>query len=109
MSVLEKAKQHYKSQLAGEIQSIEVPEWETTVYYKSTNNFMAEQKIIQLHTQGKMVEALIETLIQKALDENGNKMFRPADRDILLREVDPQVIIRVCTQINSKEEPNLGN
>lgn len=109
MSVLAKAREHYKSQLSGELQSIEVPEWETTVYYKSTSNFLQEQKIIKLHGEGKMVEALVETLIQKALDADGKKMFSSADRDIMLREVDPNVMIRVATAINSKEEQDLGN
>ena len=55
------------------------------------------------------MEALVETLIQKALDENGKRLFSNADRDILLREVDPNVMIRVATAINTKEEQDLGN
>lgn len=110
MSVLNKAKEHYKSQLGGGLMSTQVPEWDTTVYYKSTANFLQEQKIIKLHQEGNMVEALVETLIQKALDSEGKRLFSPADRDVLLREVDPNVIIRVCSEINNKgEEQDLGN
>lgn len=92
--------------------SIEVPEWETTVYYKQYSNFMTEQKIIEYHNDGKLAEALVETLIQKALDEDGKKLFRQADRATLLREVDPNIIIRVCTAINqgkAEVEEDLGN
>jgi hypothetical protein len=112
MSVLDKAKGHYRSQVGGELMSIEVPEWETTVYYRQYSNFMTEQKIIEYHNGGKLAEALVETLIQKALDEDGKKLFRQADRAVLLREVDPNVIIRVCTAINANKdevEEDLGN
>jgi hypothetical protein len=39
-------------------------------------------------------------------------MFKSADRDILMRQVDPDVIVRVVTAINNKQqeaETNLGN
>ena len=81
--------------------SIEVPEWETTVYFKQYSNFMTEQKIIE-YNGGKLAEALVETLIQKALDEDGKKLFRQADRATLLREVDPNIIIRVYAQRSIK-------
>lgn len=112
MSVLKKATDHYRSQVGGELMSIEVPEWDCTVYYKQYSNFMTEQKIIEFHNDGKLAEALVETLIQKALDEDGKKLFRQADRATLLREVDPNIIIRVCTAINQGKEEveaDLGN
>lgn len=112
MTVLKKATDHYRSQVGGELMSIEVPEWETTVYFKQYSNFMTEQKIIEYHNDGKLAEALVETLIQKALDEDGKKLFRQADRATLLREVDPNIIIRVCTAINQGKEEveaDLGN
>lgn len=112
MSVLNKARNHYREQLSGEMKSIEVPEWETTIHYKTLSNFIEEQKVIDLHGKGNLVEALVETLIQKAYSADGKKMFKAADRDVLMREVDPNVIIRVCTQINANKElgeQSLGN
>ena len=112
MSVITNARNHYKNQIGGELKSIEVPEWETTVYYKTVSNFVEEQKIIELHNKGELVGALVETLIQKARHADGKKMFSNADRDVLMREVDPNVIIRVCTEINRNKalgEESLGN
>jgi len=112
MKVLDKATEHFKSQLAGELLTIEVPEWETTVYYKSVMTFAQQQKAIQLHAKGEMVEALVETLIARALDADGKKMFVSADRAILLNQVDPEVITRIVTEMNNKEQQaqnNLGN
>ena len=113
MSVLQSARGHFKDQLAGELNSIKVPEWDTTVYYKNISTFVQEQKIIELHAKGELVSALVETLLQKALNKDGKQLFKNADRDILMREVDPNVIIRVCTEINASkvkaEETSLGN
>lgn len=50
-SVLDKAKNHYQTILSGGLQSIEVPEWETTIYFKPITNFSVEQKIIELHAK----------------------------------------------------------
>ena len=103
MSVINNAASHFKEKLSGEMKSIEVTEWNTTVYYKSVSTFVQQTKVIELHAKGKMVEALIETLIGRSLDKDGKKMFTQGDRDILMREVDPNVIIRICTAINEEQ------
>ena len=102
MSVLNKATSHFKEKLSGEMNSIEVPEWETTIFFKSVSTFVQQQKVIEYHGKGNMVDALVETLISRALDVNGKRVFSNADRDVLKREVDPNVIIRVCTAINGE-------
>jgi hypothetical protein len=112
MNVLDTAKEHFKEQLANGLQELEVPEWKCTVYYKPQANFHQQHKVIKLHTEGKLAEALIETLIIRACDKDGKPMFKSADRDILMRQVDPDVIVRVVTAINNKQqeaETNLGN
>lgn len=112
MSVLQNATSHFKEQLAGGLKSIEVPEWKTTIYFKPATPFAVEQKIISLHQKGELVEALVETLLAKALDEDGKKLFKMADKPVLMNEVDPNVIIRVVAEMNAgKEEAQaeLGN
>lgn len=111
-SVLGNAKNHYKNALSHELKSIEVPEWETTIYFKSASTFASEQKIIELHQKGQLVEALVETLLSKSLTADGKKMFSQADKVVLMRQVDPDVIIRIVTAMNeAKEEAknSLGN
>ena len=81
--------------------SIDVPEWNTKIYFKAATSFAIEQKIIELHSKGHMVEAMIETLLAKALDEDGKRMFAPADKVVFMREVDPEVIIRVVADMNT--------
>ena len=99
-NVMATATQHFKSQLNGDLHKIIVPEWETDVYYRKVSSFATESKIIELQQAGKTVEALVESLIAKALTPDGKPMFSRMDKTSLLNEVDPKVILRVCTVLN---------
>jgi hypothetical protein len=71
------------------------------IYCKKTYSFKDESKVIEMQGQGKTVEALIESLIVKALDKDGKRIFMDADRINLMNEADPAVIVRVAGQINN--------
>ena len=110
MSVLDNARNHYKKQLSGGLEKLEVPEWDATVYFKPAVSFQQQQKIYEYTQKGDLVEAMVETLMQRCLTEDGKKMFSFADRAVLKNEVDPEVIIRVVSAINNtKPDHNLGN
>lgn len=100
-NVLSKATSHFKSKLTSELQKISVPEWETDIYYKVSHPFAVESKIIELQQQGKTVEALVESVILKALDPDGKPLFTRFDKNSLMNEVDPAVLIRVATALNN--------
>lgn len=109
--VLERATAHFRNQISGEMKSIEVPEWETKVYYKTALSLKEEGRVLELSQQGKSVEALVESLIIRARNEDGSKMFATPDKVTLMNEVDPKVLIRVVGAMNqvSAEELDLGN
>lgn len=110
MSILENATAHYKAQLAGNLQSIEVPEWETTIYFKAITSMADEQKVLKLHTEGKLAEALVESIISKACDADGKKLFKTADRVTLMHETDPKILMRVAGELNgTTSDEELGN
>jgi hypothetical protein len=111
MSVIDNAKSHFKAALAQNMKSVEVPEWDTKIYFKPVVSFAQEQNVIKLHAEGKQVEALVESLITRAVDADGNRLFKSADKVILMNEVDPSVILRVVNSMNSLdiEEADLGN
>jgi hypothetical protein len=100
-NVLENAKKHFKSKLSGELKKITVPEWEQDIYYKGTYPFAVESKIIELQQQGKTVEALVESVITKALNPEGKPVFTKFDKLSLMNEVDPAVLVRVASALNS--------
>lgn len=107
MSVLQRATQHFRSKLDGSLEKIHVPEWETDVYFYSTTALKDESTILKLQQEGKAVEALVQSLIVKCRNADGSKMFNPADRVVLMNEVDPRVIIRVAGAINAVDTESL--
>jgi hypothetical protein len=98
---LEKIANHYQKAIAGDLEKVEVPEWDMEIYCKRTYPFKDEAKVIELQSQGKTVEALVESLIVKALDKDGKRIFFDADRVNLMNEADPSVIVRVAGIINN--------
>ena len=99
--VLEKATAHFRNKIGGEMVKIHVPEWECDIYFRTTSTLKEESKIVELSQQGKTVEALVETLITKARNQDGSKMFTFADKMVFMNEVDPQVIIRISSDIGA--------
>lgn len=98
--ILEKATEHFRSQISGEMNKITVPEWDCDIYFKSVNTLKEESKLIELAQQGKTVEALVESLITKSRNKDGTKMFGMADKVVFMNEVDPQIVIRVVGEMN---------
>lgn len=103
--VIEAASAHFRNQLSGEMKQITVPEWDNAnIYWKTTTTLRDEGKILELTTQGKTVEALVESLILRARHVDGTKMFGFADKMTFLNEVDPKVLIRVVGEMNQVQD-----
>lgn len=99
--VLDRATAHFREKIGGAMRKINVPEWECDIYFKESNTLKEEAKLIELAQQGKTVEALVETLITKARNEDGTKMFNQMDKVVFLNEVDPAIIIRVVADMTA--------
>lgn len=98
--ILERATAHFRARIGGEMRKIHVPEWECDIYFKASNTLKEQAKLIELAQQGKTVEALVETLITKARNADGSKMFTMPDKMTFMNEVDPKIIIRVVADMN---------
>ena len=113
MSILQSATSSWKQKLGGELQSIEVPEWldesgkSSVVYFKPGINFLQQEKILRLSDEGKKAEAIVESLIQRALDVEGRRLFKSSDRVTLMREVDPEVVGRIVGEMGKSDEDDL--
>jgi hypothetical protein len=99
--VIENATAHFRNKIGGQMNSIDVPEWDTKIYFKTVSTLKDESRIVELTQQGKTVEALVESIIVRARNEDGSKMFGIADKPALMNEIDPGVIIRVAGEMNN--------
>lgn len=98
---LDKITAHFRNKISGEMSNIYVEEWDLKIYFKSSSTLKEQTKIVELAQKGSTVEALVETLIIKARNEDGTKMFTPMDKTVFMNEVDPDVLIRVVGEINN--------
>ena len=106
--LIESAKSHFREKLSGGLSSIEVPEWPvdgkpSVIYFKPSLNFLQQEKILALSDQGKKAEAIVEALIQRALDADGKHIFRSVNRQELMRQIDPDVISRIVGEMSGDD------
>tara|TARA_B100001093_G_scaffold431777_1_gene427973 strand:+ start:637 stop:1005 length:369 start_codon:yes stop_codon:yes gene_type:complete len=101
LSAIERAKGHFADRLSGKLLKYKCDEWGIDVYYKATSSLAVENRIMSLQQQGKTAEALVESIIAKALNKDGELLFKSTDRATFLHEIDPNVIIKVATKLNN--------
>lgn len=110
MSVLDTAKVHFNAQ---EMRRIEVPEWgeeDAPLVIFAKPFTLAEKQKLYKHAKNNELEVLVYTLILKALDSEGNKLFGLDDKHVLMHQVDPEVLTRVATEIHQTVSvQDLGN
>ena len=109
MSIIDSAKAHFES--LG-VQSIEVPEWKDSdgkpsIIYWSPINLYEKNLLFKKSDNMSDVSILADILVMKALDKDGNKVFKAEDKLALMYKVDSDVLSRVATamvQVITPEE-----
>lgn len=101
MSVIERAKAHFKS-LTTKV--IEVPEWGDEngplLIYVEPFTLKDKAKLQAVsRSSGSDVDALVELIVLKALDSAGDKMFKIDDKHALRNSVDANIIERISSEI----------
>lgn len=96
MGNLDKAKEHFSSL---EVQSIDVPEWDQTVYWRPWN--IAERQKVwgAVKQSGRETELSARVLITKALDKDGKNLYSVGDLRTLCHDVDFAVVERISAAI----------
>lgn len=103
MNIINNATSHFKDKLANGLEWVEVPEWNTKIWFAPSANLKQTEAVVKLHQNGQVMEALATVLIMRALDEEGKSVFKTADKFELMNSVDPEVVIRVASHIMNQE------
>lgn len=103
MNIMSKATGHFKAKMNGGLECYEVKEWDAKIWFKPSATIKQTEAVMKLHQEGKTMEAMVETLIMRALDEEGTPLFKSADKFELMNGVDPLVITEVAGYILSFE------
>ena len=101
MNITDKISKHYQQSIGGELIKYHCEEWDCDIYYRNTYPLKDVAWILQLQSDGKTVEALVESIVIKARDKDGKRMFHDADRIKLMNEADPMTVVKVASQINN--------
>lgn len=82
---------------------IEVPEWKLTVFASPVT--LAEKNKLYRKSRENDMELLVDILILKATNEQGEKLFTIDNKITLLNKADSTVIARVANAILSDDAP----
>jgi len=97
--IIDQIKSHFN---AKETKIIEVPEWgneEHPLYIHASPMTLAQKNRLYKMAKDDDLGLMVETLIMKAKDKDGNSLFSRADKPDLMRACDPDVLIRVANSI----------
>jgi hypothetical protein len=101
--LLDVAKAQFRDRMGGALNSVEVPEWNTTIYFKPCMSFKQQGEVLNLASQGKQAEAIAMTFITRSLDENGKGLFKRVNMTEIMNQVDPDVISRVVSAMGGDD------
>lgn len=91
MKLIDAAVTHFSSRA---IRSIEVPEWETTLYSK---NLTLDDKAKWLaRSEGDTTDYMVYAVIFGLTDEKGEAVFSIDDKIKLRKSVDPEIVQRLA-------------
>jgi hypothetical protein len=101
MSVIDIAKSHFES--LG-IQSIEVPEWKDDdgkpiIVYWNPITLSEKNKLFRKSDNMLDASILADIVVMKAIDKEGNKLFKAEDKLVLMHKVDSDVLSKVATSM----------
>ena len=101
MSVIDIAKSHFES--LG-IQSIEVPEWKDDdgkpiIVYWNPITLSEKNKLFRKSDNMLDASILADIVVMKAIDKEGNKLFKTEDKLVLMHKVDSDVLSKVATSM----------
>jgi hypothetical protein len=100
MDAIDLVREHFSSLGT---RKIEVPEWKLTVYAAPVT--LAEKNRLYRKSKESDMELLVDLLIMKATDANGQKLFTLEHKPTLLNKADSNVVARVANAILADEAP----
>ena len=105
LSAIQKAQGHFQTKLSADLKMVKIEEWDLDVYYRDVNTLRTESKIVELAQAGKSVEALVQTVISKSLDKDGKQLFTQYDKDALMNDADPSVVLKLSRALSGGDLP----
>lgn len=84
--------------------SVSLPNGELFTYYASPLTLAERRRVEKESRQGDNLDFAVRVLAFKAMDENGQKMFGPADVAALRNELPENLVSKMCLNILGEDE-----
>ena len=101
MNIIDRVKAHFESQ---GVKKIEVSEWgeegKPLIIYAQPMT-LAETRNLFKGAKNDDLGVMVDVIVLKSKDSEGNKIFKLDDKQVLLNNADPSVIARVSKDILS--------
>lgn len=105
MNAIDVLRQDYDAKLQNDLEYIDLDlaVGELRVWFRPCTSLFQQRKMLAMDSLKEKPEALVEAMIAKALTEDGEKMFKPAEKVDLMRRVDGQVLVDAVNRMYAEE------
>jgi hypothetical protein len=103
--VLVNIEKHWRSQLDKQMGEVVVPEWDVTIFFKPMN--LSQQNRIFKYANEGSLESLVETLLIRALDADGKKLFSNSNKKFFMEKASPSLIADVVSAMNDAPDTTI--
>ena len=103
--VLVNIEKHWRSQLDKQMGEVVVPEWDVTIFFKPMN--LSQQNRIFKYANEGSLESLVETLLIRALDADGRKLFSNSNKKFFMEKASPSLIADVVSAMNDAPDTTI--
>ena len=86
----------------GELLSLDVPEWEKTIYFYPFS--LADADYATKMSKGSDGQFVAYMIIRKVLNENGDKHFTIGDKQKLMSGVNPDLLSRLVVEMKGDDD-----
>lgn len=111
MSALKNVVAHGKARLLEQNKLIVVPEWGDEngplEFYVRPATIKEISHLDNVNQKEGSIPALVDEIILRARDSDGKNIFRRVERGDFIRYGDPAVLLRVISEMNGEDEPEL--
>lgn len=104
--IINKAKSHFQSRVTSELGAVHVPEWECNIYFYKAETLATQKRIAKKINDrgGSGEDAMVQALIERARNKDGEKIFRQVHFTELMNEVDKEVIEKILNSMAEQSE-----
>ena len=103
--VLVNIEKHWRTQLDKQMGEVVVPEWDVTIFFKPMN--LSQQNRIFKYANEGSLESLVETLLIRALDADGKRLFSNSNKKFFMEKASPSLIADVVAAMNDTPEATI--